>query len=200
MRRSGTHFLILLLCAALFNAASASLVGSSLSRDDGSSAPLASTAQAATPQQLQKKSFAKYVAKLRPTKYDNRLIVGDKGASGIFVAKGIRSSSTIAYAQLRVLFRNLKSKGASPSQSFGDTCNVISLQTDENNYRNLTTAKAGRRGRYTFGYILRVGPASEAQVRAYIADNIVAQGTYVRVGHPENLVALCGKFKKASTW
>ncbi|CAI5468708.1 unnamed protein product [Closterium sp. Yama58-4] len=173
MGRFGTHFPILLLCAALFTTASASLL------------------------QLQKKSFSKYVAKLRPTKYDNRLIVGDKGASGIFVAKGIRSSSTIAYAQLRVLFRNLKSKGASPSQSYGNTCNVISLQNDANTYRNLTTAKGGRRGRYTFGYTLRVGPASEAEVRAYIANNIVAQGAYVRVGHPENLVALCGKLKKA---
>ncbi|CAI7736679.1 unnamed protein product [Closterium sp. NIES-54] len=70
-----------------------------------------------------------------------------------------------------------KNFGASPSQSYGETCNVISLQNDANNYRNLTTAKGGRRGRYTFGYTMRVGPGTVAEVRAVIA-NIVAQGAY----------------------
>ncbi|CAI5511280.1 unnamed protein product [Closterium sp. Naga37s-1] len=94
MGRFGTHFLMFLLCSALFTAAASAslLTGSFLPRDDGRiTVPLASTTQVAMPQQLQKKNFAKYVAKLRPTKYDNRLVVGDKGASGIFVAKGIRA-------------------------------------------------------------------------------------------------------------
>ncbi|CAI5504098.1 unnamed protein product, partial [Closterium sp. Naga37s-1] len=57
MGRFETHFLILMLCAAMFTAASASLLESFLPRDNGGIIPLASTAHAVTPQQLQKKYF-----------------------------------------------------------------------------------------------------------------------------------------------
>ncbi|CAI5467591.1 unnamed protein product [Closterium sp. Yama58-4] len=197
----GTHIILLFCAVALFTAAaSASLLGPAgsflpLARDSGGShVPLASTTQAATPQQSQK--LPKYVAKLRPTKI-NKKVVGDKGARGKFVMKNIRSG-TDTYTQIFAIYRNLKSEGASPLDIQGGSCLVTTgspiLPDYVRPYTNLTT-RSSRPGRYSFGYKLTIGPLPASDLN-YIIAQVLSKGGYTRVQHGEKQVGLCGKLKK----
>ncbi|CAI5503455.1 unnamed protein product [Closterium sp. Naga37s-1] len=121
----GSPFIIVLLCAALFTAAaSASFLGPFFPRGDGSSVPLAS--QAVKPQIWKGNVFEKYVAKLRPTKINGK-VVGDKGASGIFVLKGVSYGGPVnAFYEVYALYRNLKSGGGN-HQIVGHEKNLMAL-------------------------------------------------------------------------
>ncbi|CAI5467437.1 unnamed protein product, partial [Closterium sp. Yama58-4] len=104
---------IVLLCAALFTAAtSASLLSPLLPRGGDIISP-ASAAQA-RPMVWQGKTIFKYVVKLRPTKINGKL-VGDEDASGKYILKAVRYSATSYYIKYTVDILNIRSGGEAPT-------------------------------------------------------------------------------------
>ncbi|CAI7810195.1 unnamed protein product [Closterium sp. NIES-53] len=184
-------YLLILLCAAhLTAAAPASALPPLLPRDGGSSA--ASAAQA-RPLRLKGKTVQKYVTKLYPTKLNGKL-VGDKGASGKFVIKAVRFSTATYYIVYIVKVFNIKS-GGYPSVGTGSSCAATELGAFPFPFKNITSAKSGRRKRYSFAFSGAQGPMMLEEAFGGIVV-VLVDGLFVRVGYTGNFQALCGKLKK----
>ncbi|CAI5466954.1 unnamed protein product [Closterium sp. Yama58-4] len=166
----------ILLCAALFTAAAsaASLL-----------APLLPHAKPL----VKGKTVIKYVGNLRPTKVNGK-VVGDKGASGKIIMKGIRYASTSYASSLFFQVLNIASGGEPPSTSFGASCIPNGFEPPmSKTWVEVTSSKSARRKRYSFIVKEFSGAKSLAEVRS-------AMDEALRVNHSNNKLVLCGKLIK----
>ncbi|GJP82974.1 hypothetical protein CLOP_g13187, partial [Closterium sp. NIES-67] len=131
---------------------------------------------------------------LRPTKRNGK-VVGDKGASGSLVLKLVRYSSTSFAEVSRFRILNVKS-GSEPLIGTARTCLTATPAAFTSPFVNATSDKGARRKRYSFFYDSSAGGMpSEANGRTDIEHflGLDAGDRYVVVGHPDNMLALCGK-------
>ncbi|CAI5973303.1 unnamed protein product, partial [Closterium sp. NIES-64] len=151
--------------------------------DGGSSAASAASAK---PLLYKGKTFIKYVAKMKPTKRNGK-IVGDKGASGIASVKVVRYSDSSYRITYYLLLKKLKG-GGSPWFGFAPNCFAASL--DEPAWFNLTNPKSGRK-RYSFMFVDDITAGSEGSARSIVND--IVRSSYAVAGQEGNDFALCGK-------
>ncbi|CAI5503332.1 unnamed protein product [Closterium sp. Naga37s-1] len=87
---------------------------------------------------------------LTPTR-SNGKVVGDKGATGRVVMKGVddRASASAFYVVINVHINNIRSGGAGPSFDTVSSCLAGKYEAGSD-WKNATTTKGGRRKRYSF--------------------------------------------------
>ncbi|CAI5480613.1 unnamed protein product [Closterium sp. Yama58-4] len=159
----------------------------------GGRLPTASSAQA-TPL-VKGKVFLRYVATLTPTR-SNGKVVGDQGATGRVVIKGVKVNASDSYVVLNARVNNIKSGGAGPFAGVFSYCLASSFDEDFDGYKwkNITSTRGGQLKRYSFTASYVGGPVKQAEARMLI--ELYTIGPYSVVSHPKNDYALCGKMKK----
>ncbi|GJP62708.1 hypothetical protein CLOP_g19739 [Closterium sp. NIES-67] len=197
MRR--TSLFCVLLCGTLFTvyggaSATSSFLAPLLPLDGGAAASAASSTAQARPLLRKGKTILKYVARFFPTKRNGK-VIGDKGASGRFVAKAIRYSEVVYAIIAKILVLNIKSGGETPMFGGSSSCLTDTSGPEDLNFLNITSDRAGRRKRYSFRYLYKGAGGVDAEVRMLVRA-IFGSKKYVAVIHSSNMYALCGKVKR----
>ncbi|CAI5527041.1 unnamed protein product [Closterium sp. Naga37s-1] len=182
MGRPAAALFVILLCAALFTVAASA--ASAIAPFLPHAKPL-----------VKGKTVIKYMGTLHPTKINGK-VVGDKGASGKIVMKGIRYASTSYASSLFFQVLNIASGGEPPSTSFGASCIPNSFEPPlTKTWVEVTSSKSARRKRYSFIVKEFSGAKSLAEVRSAMGE-AMASGKFIRVNHTNNKLVLCGKLTK----
>ncbi|CAI5469077.1 unnamed protein product [Closterium sp. Yama58-4] len=154
--------------------------------------------QVAKPLARRGKIVDKYVAKLRPTKVNGK-VIGCKGASGRMVMKITKYSATNYRYSFTTNLIKLQNGGGSPGfVSYAHSCTASNEFADLISWYNIATDKDGRARRYSFqAFSLSEGPL--ADMRRGVAQRL-SNGNYFQAGYTTTggitVYALCGKIKK----
>ncbi|CAI5506194.1 unnamed protein product [Closterium sp. Naga37s-1] len=129
----------------------------------------------------------------------NGKVVGDRGATGRNVLKGVKASASDSYLVLMTRLNNLRSGGAAPCITPLSNCLAGKFKEEYVGvgWKNITRTRGDWPKRYSFASSIIVGPLPQADIRAFILSYThQSSGTHMVVSHPKNGHALCGKVKK----
>ncbi|GJP40251.1 hypothetical protein CLOM_g24519 [Closterium sp. NIES-68] len=144
------------------------------------------------------KVFVCYVAKLRPTR-SNGKVVGDRGATGKAWVKGVKAVDG-SFLVMKVRVDNIRSGGSLPQVRVHSSC-LEGMYDKEYGNSDPYQRIAGNRGhlvnRYSFIAGTKFGPATMAQTQQGIQYYVSLLGNDLFVAsHQNNNFSLCGKLRK----